>query len=401
MNSMLDNIVQLMEETRLKRDAQQSQLERLIGDVKGVAEGDLRLRAGAVDSSLGPLASSSNYVINELESLVMRIKKVAHEVEFATVNIIGQMAEPIKTGNQQIQQVVEATASVEQMARISSESAQHAERLLAVVDNAQRSVAEGHQAVWRTTDEISQIQDNVQVAARKVQTLNERSEEINNIIEVISTIAYQTNRLALDSAIQAALAGENGKGFASVAANIRKLAEQTKDYAKLITRIVRSVREDMAAAIASMQRTEQETLQEAKFIQDVGEALNVIFTSVERQTQEIVAIHKMATQHLQSSNRIVQIMHEVSNTTKSNNGNIETVSQQMQRLSQQVELVRVSVAAFRVHSDQDGSANISTALLPELTTGKLPQSSGIFVSTESNSSVIRSRSIRPRKSSNE
>src|SRR5262249_29374834 len=95
MNSMLDNIVQLMEETRLKRDVQQSQLEKLIGDVRGVADGDLRLRVGTVDSSLSVLASSSNYMINELESLVLRIKKVAQEVEFATVNIIDQMAQPV------------------------------------------------------------------------------------------------------------------------------------------------------------------------------------------------------------------------------------------------------------------------------------------------------------------
>src|SRR5262249_12282606 len=152
------------------------------------------------------------------------------------------------------------------------------------------------QAVRRTIDEINQIQDNVQMTARKVQTLSERSEEIKNIVEVISTIAYQTNRLALDSAIQAALAGENGKAFAPIAANIRKLSEQTKDYAKLITRIVRSVHEDMVAATASMQRTEQETLQEVRLIQDVGEALNVIFASAERQAQETAAIHQMATQ---------------------------------------------------------------------------------------------------------
>ena len=75
-----------------------------------------------------------------------------------------------------------------------------------------------------------------------MQTLGERSLEINNIIDAISGIAHQTNRLALDAAIQAAMAGENGKGFAAVAADIRRLAERAKDQASTITKIVRSVR---------------------------------------------------------------------------------------------------------------------------------------------------------------
>jgi methyl-accepting chemotaxis protein len=213
-----------------------------------------------------------------------------------------------------------------------------------------------------------------------VQTLRERSEEINNIAEVISTIASQTNRLALDSAIQAALAGENGGGFGPVAVNIRKLAEQTKNQANLITRIVRSVREDIATATTSMQNTKQETLQEAKFIQDVGEALNEIFTSVERQRQEISTINEMATQHWQSANRIVQIMPRITDTTQRSNTNLAQASQHIQHLYQQVEFLRVSVGAFKVHNGQDRSASISSRPLHD----KLPRTTGILVPRVSN-----------------
>jgi methyl-accepting chemotaxis protein len=398
MNMMLDNIVQLMQETRSKRDELQLQVEELISAVRGVAKGDLRLRADVRDNSLGVLASCSNSMIDELESLVMRIQKVAHEVEIVTMRILEQMAQPIKIGNLQIQQVVEATISIEQVTSVSYEAADHAQKLQAVADSAERSAAEGHQAVWRTMDEISKIRDNVQVTARKVQTLGERSEEIKNIAEVISTIAYQTNRLALDSAVQAALAGENGGGFGAVAVNIRRLAEQTKSHASLITRIVRSVREDISTATASMLHTEHETLQEAALIQDVGEALNVIFTGVERQTQEISTINEMATQHWQSANRIVQIMPQISNATQHNNRSIVMSSQHIQRLYQQVELLRISVGAFKVHNDQDRSVSTpsnpfhdrssyaNAALAPRVS------NSGSF------SNVTLPPSIRPRKS---
>lgn len=365
MNSMLDKIVQLMEETRSKRDELQLQVERLISDVRGVAKGDLRLRANVSDNSLGMLAFSSNSMINELESLVMRIQKVAREVEVLTATILEQMAQPIETGKLQIQQVVEATTSIEKVTSISYEAANHAQKLQVVADKAQHSVVEGQRSVWRSIHEIGNIRDNVQATARKVQMLGERSREINDIAEVISIIAYQTNRLALDSAIQAALAGENGGGFAPIAANIRQLAEQTKSHANLITRIVRSIREDIATAAASMRNTEQGTLQGATFVQNVGEALNVIFTSVERQTQEISTVNEMATQHWQSASRIVQIMPNISNTTQRNNGSIAMASQHMQRLYQEVEFLRVSVGAFKVHKDQDHIKSISSEAVRE------------------------------------
>jgi methyl-accepting chemotaxis protein len=359
-NSMLDTIVELMEETRSKRDKLQFQVEKLINDVRGVAKGDLRLRAEVSDNSLGTLASSSNSMINELESLVMRIQKVAREVELLTIAILEQMAQPIKTGQLQIHQVVEATTSIEKVTGISYDAANHAQQLQVVADHAQRSVVEGHRAVWRFIDEIRTVRDNVQVTAKRVQTLGERSKQINDIAEVISTIAYQTNRLALDSAIQAALAGESGSGFGPVAVSIRRLAEQTKGHANLVTRIVRSIREDIATATTSMRNTEQETLQGAALIQNVGVALDVMFTSVERQTQEISAVNEMAIRHWESANRIVQIMPHISDTTQRNNGSIAMASQHIQRLYQQVEFLRVSVGAFKVHDNQDSSASISS-----------------------------------------
>lgn len=365
MNNMLDNIEQLIENVHAKHDTQRVQVDKLVADIRGVVEGDLRLRAEVADSTLSILVVPSNHVINEVEVLVMRIKQSAREVEVATVKLLEQMAQPIKAGNLQIQLVVEAATSVEKMAQVSYDAAHHAQKLHTVADEAQQSVATVHQAVWRTIDEISHIQENVQVTARKVQTLGERSAEINNIVEVISAIAYQTNRLALDSAIQAALAGEHGRGFAPVAASIRKLAEQTKNHAHLITRMVRNFRDDIAMVTTSMHHTEQETVQEARFIQDMGVALSGVFTSVERQAEEISTINQMATQHWQSANQIMRVMHHVVNTTKSHNSSIEMMAQHIQSLAQKVEVLRVAIVALKVRSDQDNSTRSSTAPLRE------------------------------------
>src|SRR5260221_5132622 len=120
---------------------------------------------------------------------------------------------------------------------------------------------------------MGRIHQNVQTTANKVQTLGKNSREINNIVEVISTIAHQTNRLALDAAIQAAMAGENGKGFGAVAADIRRLAERATDQASIISRIVRSVREDIGAVAVSMRDTERQTSVGAQLAHEAGSSL--------------------------------------------------------------------------------------------------------------------------------
>src|SRR5437899_8306100 len=108
---------------------------------------------------------------------------------------------------------------------------------------------------------MEHINKNVHETATKVQTLGERSRTIDEIVTAIGSIAHQTNRLALDAAIQAAMAGENGKGFGAVAADIRRLAERSKEQTNIITRIVRGVIEDIGAAALAMSETERETSQ--------------------------------------------------------------------------------------------------------------------------------------------
>src|SRR5438309_6864219 len=155
---------------------------------------------------------------------------------------------------------------------------------------------------------MGRINENVHETATKVHTLGERSRAIDEIVTAIGGIAHQTNRLALDAAIQAAMAGENGKGFGAVAADIRRLAERSKDQASSIGRIVRAVREDIGAVAVSMQDTERETSAGSALAQEAGTSLASIFGVVERQASEIEAINRMAAQQLQSSSSVVQIM---------------------------------------------------------------------------------------------
>ncbi|HLG78818.1 MAG TPA: methyl-accepting chemotaxis protein, partial [Ktedonobacteraceae bacterium] len=207
------------------------------------------------------------------------------------------------------------------------------------------------------------MNNNVQRTASQVHSLGERSREINEIVEVISNIAHQTNRLALDAAIQAAMAGDHGQGFGAVAADIRRLAERCKNQANLITRIVRSVREEISAVAISMLDTEKETAAGTRVTQEAGVALEAIFAAVEQQAHEIENINQMVTQQAQSSHTVVQIMESVSELTRVSDRHTQDASRHMERLARLVEQLRASVAAFRLRSSQNyGVPTTSTTI---------------------------------------
>ncbi len=352
MNNMLDNIVRLIQETQSQRDVLQSQVEKLVSEVSGVGEGDLRAQAEVSADALGVLADSFNYMVEELGSLVVRVKMVANEVDNSTAAILDRMAQLVETGDVQINQITEAAIEIERMSSSSRQVAERSQVLYDVARDARQDAQGGREAVQQAVEGMGRINENVLLTSSKVQELGERSREIDEIVTAISSIAHQTNRLALDAAIQAAMAGENGKGFGAVAADIRRLAERAKEQVSSITKIVRNVREEVGAVAISMQDTERETSSGTRLTQEAGAALESIFTAVEQQAREIENINRVAMQQLQSSGAIVQIMHGVSESTQQSGTSTREASQNMQRLARLIEQLRSSVEAFKLRENQ-------------------------------------------------
>ena len=398
MNNMLDNIVRLIQDAQAQRDNLQTQVEKLVSEVSGVGEGDLRVQAEVTADALGVLADSFNYMVEELGSLVVRVKMVAHEVESSTTMTYERMSQLVETADTQIKQISGAAVEVEKMADSSRQVADRAQILYGVAREARQTAETGRGAVQQTVEGMERIHEYVQDTSSKVQTLGDRSREINNIVEVIANIAHQTNRLALDAAIQAAMAGENGKGFGAVAADIRRLAERAKDQASSITRIVRAVREDIGAVAVSMRDTERETSAGSELAQEAGTSLASIFGVVERQASEIEAINLMAAQQLQSSSSVVQTMHSVSESTEQSSASTRDAAQNMERVARLAEQLLASVEAFKLRENLNYYAPMGeVAFTPEADYQNQLSLSGAFrtVTSSAYSSPSNSNTFPP------
>lgn len=359
MNYMLDNIVRLIQETQSSRDVLQAQVEKLVSEVSGVGEGDLRVQAEVTADALGVLGDSFNYMVEELTSLVVRVKMVAHEVDSSTGTILDRMTQLVETGDMQMHQMSQASIEVERMAGSSHYVAERAQRLSTMAHTAQRDAQGGREFIQQAVEGMGRIRENVHTTAAKVQLLGERSREIDEIVTAIAGISHQTNRLALDAAIQAAMAGENGKGFGAIAIDIRRLAERAKEQATSIAKIVRNVREEISSVAISMQDTQRETHLGAQLTQEAGTTLESIFSAVEQQAYEIESINNAAMQQLQSSSAIVQIIQAVSDSTQHSGVNTREASQSMEQLARLIEQLRSSVEAFKLRSDQGYAAPTS------------------------------------------
>ncbi|GHO94771.1 hypothetical protein KSF_048190 [Reticulibacter mediterranei] len=355
MNNMLDSIVRLMQDVQSQRDVLQSQVERLISEVSGIGEGDLGRQAQVTDDALGILAYSFNYMIKELSSLVVRVKMVAQEVDRLTATTLEHMTQLVEIGDHQIVRINSAGAEVEHMENLTRQVSERAHVLYNIAVETRQIAEMTRGAVQHTMNGMRHVHENVQETGGKVKSLGENSREINDIVAIITNVAYQTNRLALDASVQAAMAGANGKGFAAVASDIRRLSEQTKEQANRIARVVRTVNVNIDNVAASMQDTEQKTADGTRMAMQAGRALESIFDAVERQAGEIESINKMTIQQLSYSSSIVNTMHSLSKTTLESSDSTRSASQNMWGLAQLVERLRASVEVFKLREDQQQS----------------------------------------------
>jgi methyl-accepting chemotaxis protein len=349
---MLDIIVRLMQEAQSRHAELQAHIEKLIHEVSGVGEGDLRIQAAVGSIELAPLASSFNIMTEQLSNLVVNVKMLARGVQSATLQVFGYIEQLVDSIDAQTQQISTATIEVDNMATSSRQLAERSDLLFGVAHNARQAAQSGRKAVQQTSEGMERINHNIRTTSARVTSLGERSREIGNVVQAISNIAQQTHRLALDAAVQASMAGENGKGFGAVAVDIRRLAELARGQAMMIGKLVRDVLDDINTATVSIRETEQEAAAGTKFTLQVGKSLESIFAAVEQQASDIEATNQVAKQQLQSSTAVVQIMHGVFEAGQESTVSTREAIRQVERLAQLAGQLLTSVEVFKLREDR-------------------------------------------------
>ncbi len=326
----------------------QEAILRLLNEMGNLADGDLTVQASVTEHVTGAIADSINFTIEELRTLVKGINSSTDQVAKATQDAQAISTRLYTASQRQHREIQQASASVLQMAQSITEVSQSAAQSAQVAQKSLTTAETGAQSVQNQIAGMNEIRAQIQDTSKRIKRLGESSLEIGEIVELIADLTEQTNILALNAAIQAASAGEAGRGFTVVAEEVQRLAERSGEATKQIDAIVKTIQADTQDAVAAMEKSTVGVVEGAKLSDAAGQALDEIrrvsrelaglIDAISEQTQKQSISVTDVTRGMQG---ILQITDETTEGTKQTNVSIG----QLTRLAAEL---RNSVAGFKV-----------------------------------------------------
>jgi len=356
---LVKNYINLQAAQREKEQAERAKAEeenrrtqeailRLLNEMADLADGDLTVRATVTEDITGAIADSVNFAIEELGTLVRRINETAEAIAEASAATRERSSALLATAQQQSEEITEADALTQEVAQALNRAADGATQAAGAARRSLDAAQQGTVAVNQSVTGMDRIREQIQETAKRIKRLGESSQEIGEIVELISDITEQTNVLALNAAIQAAAAGEAGRGFSVVAEEVQWLAERSAEATRQIAALVRTIQTDTQETIAAMEATTQEVVHGTSLSQEARQALDEIARTSRETTERIVRVTQEIQAQAQRGEAISRLMRDVLALTQSTRSGTEETAAQIERLAELAAELRGSVAGFRV-----------------------------------------------------
>jgi twitching motility protein PilJ len=363
---------------RVESDRNQQAIMRLLDEMSNLAEGDLTVQATVTEDITGAIADSVNYAVEALRKLVTTISQSGIQLDGAARQTQALASHLARASSAQSKQVGAATESIGAVASSIEEVSGNAERAADVARHSVDVAHKGGDAVRRTIDGMNTIRETIQDTSKRIKRLGESSQEIGNIIELISDIAEQTNILALNASIQASMAGEAGRGFAVVADEVQRLAERAANATKQIEVLVRTIQTDTNEAVVSMERSTTDVVGGALLAENAGAALQEIeqvSNQIASLVQNISASARGQSSAAQNIARNMQVLREISAQSADSTS---ATSQAIVKLADLSAALRKSITGFRLPggSDTTGMHRGATGSITAATSGLSASLSG-------------------------
>ncbi|MFN5156565.1 MAG: methyl-accepting chemotaxis protein [Betaproteobacteria bacterium] len=336
------------QEAKRVNDANQAAILRLMNELQTVAEGDLTQQATVTEDITGAIADSVNYTVEELRTLVEQVQTTVGRVTDTTAQVEATSIELLGASTEQLREIRETGEEVLQMAgRINDVSAQ-AQETAAVARQSLQAAEQGLEAVNNAIGGMNSIRDQIQETSKRIKRLGESSQEIGEITELISDITEQTNVLALNAAIQAASAGEAGRGFSVVAEEVQRLAERSADATRQIAAIVRTIQTDTQDAVGAMERSTQGVVEGARLSDAAGAALGDIDRVTRELADLIQRISEEALKEARQANEVAANIQHIFAVTEQTSEGTRSTAQMVRELSRTAEELRTTISRFKI-----------------------------------------------------
>jgi twitching motility protein PilJ len=316
----------------LAKDELQRQVIRLLDDVEGAARGDLTVKAEVTADVLGAVADSFNLTIDSLRQIVQQVQVAAVQVNQGSTESEAFARRLSSDALSQAEELAVTVNSVQMMTASIKRVAESARESEEVARTASSTALKGGEAVDRTVAGIQEIRETVAESTRKVKRLAESSQQISQIVSVISQIASRTNLLALNASIEAARAGESGKGFAIVADEVRQLADRSAKALKEIEHIVLQIQSETGSVMAAMEQGTQQVIQGTKLAEQAKRSLDDIIQVSNRIDALVRSITSDTIEQRETSKAVTEVMQSVEIQAQSTSQEAQKVSSSLENL---------------------------------------------------------------------
>jgi methyl-accepting chemotaxis protein len=324
--------------------------------VSQIARGDLTLRGRVTNDALGNVVDSVNYMLDNFVKVLERVRKGALDVQ-SSANEILIASEEMSTGAiQQDQEITNTSSAVEELTVSMKQVSNNAEASAEAARRALDAAEQGNRSVRDTLEGMQRIRSSVQATAKRIKALGDRSLEISEIVNVINDITEQTNLLALNAAIEAARAGEAGRGFAVVADEVRKLAEHSRNATKDIAALIKAIQAETNDAVVVMEEGTREVEVGAKLADQAGRALDAISTVVRQSAELVQEISLASKQQVRGTEGVANAMQIISNITRQTSQGARQTARTVEQMVHMSEQLNEALSQFRVSAAGPGEA---------------------------------------------
>lgn len=336
-------------------------LQRVVEVVDLVAGGDLSHTLAAEGVlEVNQLVRGVNHMTSSLREIILHTASVAKSVAAsaeeltASANEVGKASEEVANTIQDVAynatvQVELSNASAAVVIEMQDSMADAVQVACEVVEVSERSEQSAEDAVRQANHAVelmNSIQEDIGSVAQKIYALGEESRQIGQIVEVITNIAGQTNLLALNAAIEAARAGEQGRGFAVVADEVRKLAEQSEEAAKEISQIISAIQNETIETVQAMDKGSKEVLEGVKVVSASKVAFEGIYVDVKEMRKQVESILMLMDRQLTGSGEVGQTITGITDASKTNAASSQDVAAASKEQNVSVQEIVTAVSAL-------------------------------------------------------
>jgi twitching motility protein PilJ len=346
------------------QDSLQRSITDLLNTINQVARGDLTIRGKVTNDALGNVVDSVNFMLDNFTKVLERVRKAAIDVSTSANQILNSADEMAAGATQQDQEITNTSSAVEELTVSMKQVSNNAEASAEAARRALDAAEQGNRAVNDTLEGMQRIRSSVQATAKKIKSLGDRSLEISEIINVINDITEQTNLLALNAAIEAARAGEAGRGFAVVADEVRKLAEHSRSATKDIAALIKAIQAETNEAVVVMEEGTREVEVGAGLADQAGKALEAI-SSVVRQSAELVQEISLASkQQVRGTEGVANAMQIISGITRQTTTGARQTATTVNNMVKLSEQLNEALAQFRSARAAEAAAHEAASSAP-------------------------------------